>query len=63
MNENADRKAADTEQPDFFADTELPNLIPIAENEDVEFSEAYADEDDMEALERAEAADRRQKNR
>ncbi|HZG57671.1 YfhD family protein [Paenibacillus sp.] len=34
--------------------------LPIGMNEDVEFSRELADEDDMEALERMEAADRRQ---
>lgn len=34
--------------------------LPIAKNEDVEFSRELADEDDMEALERMEAADSRQ---
>lgn len=33
--------------------------LPISRNEDVEFSMELADEDDLEALERAEAADRR----
>lgn len=33
---------------------------PIGKNEDVEFSRELADEDDLEALERMEAADRRQ---
>lgn len=36
------------------------NKLPIAKNEDVEFSRELADEEDMEALERMEAADRRQ---
>ncbi|WP_199624721.1 YfhD family protein [Paenibacillus alkalitolerans] len=34
--------------------------LPIAKNEDVEFSRDLADADDLEAAERAEAADRRQ---
>jgi hypothetical protein len=34
--------------------------LPIAKNEDVEFSAELADEDDFEALERAEEADCRQ---
>lgn len=33
--------------------------LPIARNEDVEFSRELADEDDLEALARAEAADER----
>lgn len=37
-------------------------VLPIAKSEDVEFSEALADADDREALERAEAADERQEN-
>lgn len=37
--------------------------LPIAKNEDVAFSLKVADEDDLEALARAEAADRRQENR
>lgn len=36
--------------------------VSTGKNEDVEFSEALADEDDLEAVERAEAADRRQQN-
>ncbi len=34
--------------------------MPIAKNEDVEFSRELADEEDMEAMKRMEAADRRQ---
>lgn len=34
----------------------------IGKNEDVEFSEALADSDDLEARERAEAADERQQD-
>jgi hypothetical protein len=34
--------------------------LPIAKNEDVEFSAELADEDDMEAQQRANAADHRQ---
>jgi len=34
--------------------------LPIGRNEDVEYSEELADADDLEAQERAEAADRRQ---
>ena len=41
---------------------EAEELLPIGKNEDVEFSEALADEDDLEAVERAEAADARQEN-
>ncbi|GFN30317.1 YfhD family protein [Paenibacillus xylaniclasticus] len=37
--------------------------LPIVENEDVEFSEELADEDDKVAQRRAEAADRRVKQR
>lgn len=33
--------------------------LPIAKNEDVEFSRELADEDDMEAVARMEAADKR----
>lgn len=36
--------------------------LPINKVEDVEFSLEQADEDDLEALARAEAADRRQEN-
>ncbi|MDF2725040.1 MAG: YfhD-like protein [Paenibacillus sp.] len=36
--------------------------MPTAKNEDVEFSESLADAEDLEALERAEAADARQEN-
>jgi hypothetical protein len=34
--------------------------LPVAKNEDVEFSRELADEEDLEALERMEAADARQ---
>lgn len=34
--------------------------LPVAKNEDVEFSAEVADRDDFEAAERAEAADHRQ---
>jgi hypothetical protein len=34
--------------------------LPIAKNQDVEFSMDLADEEDLKALERAEAADKRQ---
>jgi len=34
--------------------------LPVGKNEDVEFSRELADEDDLEALERMHAADRRQ---
>jgi hypothetical protein len=37
--------------------------LPIDKNEDVEFSWELADEDDREAVRRAEEADRRQENR
>ena len=37
--------------------------LPVAKNEDVEFDGELADEDDLEALERAKAADRRQEKR
>lgn len=41
--------------------SQQPNReMPTARAEDVEFSEALADADDLEAVERAEAADRRQ---
>ncbi|GIP35853.1 YfhD family protein [Paenibacillus sp. J2TS4] len=33
--------------------------LPVTKNEDVEFSREWADEDDLEALARAEAADER----
>lgn len=36
-----------------------PDEIPIARNEDVEFSMDQADQEDLEALKRAEEADRR----
>ncbi|MFC4599329.1 YfhD family protein [Cohnella hongkongensis] len=35
------------------------NRLPVERSEDVEYSEELADRDDQEALERAEAADRR----
>ncbi|WP_328699937.1 YfhD family protein [Chengkuizengella marina] len=37
--------------------------LPIAKNEDVEFSESLADEDDLEAQKRAKEADQRQINK
>ncbi|MFC0212040.1 YfhD family protein [Paenibacillus chartarius] len=36
--------------------------LPIGKNEDVEFAKDMADEDDLEALERAHEADARQEN-
>lgn len=42
---------------------EFNRALPIARNEDVEFSEALADEDDLEAAERAKAADERAERR
>lgn len=38
------------------------NKQPAGKNEDVEFSEVLADLDDLEAVERAKAADSRQQN-
>lgn len=47
----------------FEQEEELGNeQFPAGKNEDVEFSEALADADDLEAAERAEAADNRQQN-
>ncbi|WP_081824065.1 YfhD family protein [Paenibacillus sp. UNC451MF] len=34
--------------------------LPVAKNEDVEYNAEFADEEDLEALERAEQADSRQ---
>ncbi|MFF2155947.1 YfhD family protein [Paenibacillus chitinolyticus] len=39
---------------------QISQLIPIGKNEDVEFSSEEADAEDLEALQRANAADRRQ---
>ncbi|WP_276356009.1 YfhD family protein [Cohnella caldifontis] len=39
--------------------TQTSGSLPMASAEDVEFSEALADEDDLEARQRAEEADRR----
>ncbi|UJF35054.1 YfhD family protein [Paenibacillus hexagrammi] len=39
---------------------EQNNQLPVAKNEDVEFSSEIADRDDMEAVQRAHAADARQ---
>lgn len=36
--------------------------LPVAKAQDVEFSMDAADQDDLEAIERAEAADKRQDN-
>lgn len=43
--------------------TAKSSRIPIGHNEDVEFSEDLADQEDWEALERSERADRRQQQR
>jgi len=43
-------------------DQKKANNLPIAKNEDVEFSIDEADQADLEALARAEAADARQEN-
>lgn len=40
-----------------------PKDLPIAKNEDVEFSMDLADEDDLEALQRAKKADKRQEKK
>lgn len=40
--------------------SEMNEELPVAQNENVEFSETLADEDDREAQERARAADQRQ---
>ncbi|EGL16171.1 MULTISPECIES: YfhD family protein [Paenibacillus] len=39
---------------------QISQLIPIGKNEDVEFSSEEADAEDLEALQRANAADSRQ---
>ncbi|MBD2863896.1 YfhD family protein [Paenibacillus oceani] len=45
------------------AENEIENeQLEIARNEDVEFSESLADAADLEAAERAQAADERQEN-
>lgn len=43
-------------------DATANSKLPMAHAIDVEFSMELADEDDVEALERAEAADKRQEN-
>jgi hypothetical protein len=43
-------------------DTEKRKNLPIVRSDDVEFSKEAADTDDLEALERAEAAENRQLN-
>ncbi|WP_408635325.1 YfhD family protein [Paenibacillus selenitireducens] len=43
-------------------DEQAKHQLPISKNEDVEFALEAADEDDLEALERAKAADARQEN-
>lgn len=43
-----------------FTKTEKMKIMHSAKNEDVEFSAELADHDDVEALRRSEAADRRQ---
>ncbi|MFD7521123.1 YfhD family protein [Paenibacillus chitinolyticus] len=52
MSENRNEQEEISEQ--------ISQLIPIGKNEDVEFSSEEADAEDLEALQRANAADRRQ---
>jgi len=52
MSENRNEQAEISE--------EISQLIPIGKNEDVEFSSEAADAEDLEALQRANAADSRQ---
>ncbi|MFC9776682.1 YfhD family protein [Paenibacillus chitinolyticus] len=52
MSENRNEHEENSEQ--------ISQLIPIGKNEDVEFSSEEADAEDLEALQRANAADSRQ---
>lgn len=49
-------------EPYQEADRQRKDNLPIAKGEDVEFSSEVADEDDMEAVQRAESAEQRQQN-
>lgn len=49
-----------TEQDKSYMEKQNFGDLPIGKNEDVEFSEELADEDDLEAVKRAEAADNRE---
>lgn len=43
------------------ATEEMKGRLPVAKSQDVEFSMEEADAEDLEAIERAEAADKRQR--
>ena len=52
----------DRENSDIFSKTEKQKMLYEAKLEDVQFAAAEADEDDLEALDRAQEADKRQLN-
>ncbi len=52
----------DRENSDIFSKTEKQKMLYEAKLEDVQFTAAEADQDDLEALDRAQEADKRQLN-
>ncbi|MBY0012782.1 YfhD family protein [Paenibacillus typhae] len=52
----------DRENSDIFSKTEKQKMLYEAKLEDVQFAAAEADQDDLEALDRAQEADKRQLN-
>jgi hypothetical protein len=50
----------DRENSNIFSKTEKLKMLYEAKSEDVEFSAAEADHDDLEAMDRAQEADKRQ---
>lgn len=52
----------DRENSDIFSKTEKQKMLYEAKLEDVQFVAAEADQDDLEALDRAQEADKRQLN-
>ncbi|UQZ32961.1 YfhD family protein [Paenibacillus sp. PK3_47] len=50
----------DRENSNIFSKTEKQKMLYEAKAEDVEFSAAEADHDDLEAMDRAQEADKRQ---
>ncbi|CAM4182877.1 YfhD family protein [Paenibacillus typhae] len=52
----------DRENSDIFSKTEKQKMLYEAKLEDVQFTAAEADQDDLEALDRVQEADKRQLN-
>ncbi|MDF9843303.1 MULTISPECIES: YfhD family protein [unclassified Paenibacillus] len=52
----------DRENSDIFSKTEKQKMLYEAKLEDVQFAAAEADQNDLEALDRAQEADKRQLN-